>query len=93
MTEERVIHVLRAYRVQKLYRATTEAKATRYAVFTQGKQITEPRPHAEALRDWERIVAREIVANQGVTVRGRGRDLGEFDPATGLVAPVTRRFE
>jgi hypothetical protein len=42
------------YRVQKLWKASSEAKVSRYAVFTGGnetgdlRQLTEPMSHADA---------------------------------------------
>lgn len=40
MTEAQIIAVLRRYRVQRQYKASTEARAVRYAVFTGvGEQL------------------------------------------------------
>lgn len=60
--ETEVFLRLRKYRVQKHYRASSDAKATRYAVFHNGKQITDAKPFAEAHSERDTLTAKEIVA-------------------------------
>lgn len=65
MTEEQIIAVMRSYRVQRQYRASTEAGTSRYAVWhghgPDSRQISEPMSHSAAERERERLVAREIM--------------------------------
>jgi hypothetical protein len=58
--------LLRKYRVFKHYRATSAAKATRYAVFLNGGvQISEPVTHAEAKKQADILTAKEIARQLG----------------------------
>lgn len=58
---ETVCTLLRKYRVQRHYRASTDAKVSRYAVFDETGQITEPRPFAETKAEAQRLTANAIV--------------------------------
>lgn len=63
---ERIVEILGRYRVQKHYRATTEAKRPRYAVFTgtqlKGdlRQIGEPMSSLKAELHRRELTARDI---------------------------------
>lgn len=60
-TIEAILAVLRRYRVQKHYRASVEAKVTRYAVYAgKGEQLTEPKPFVDAKDEAQRMTARAI---------------------------------
>jgi hypothetical protein len=59
--ESEVALLLRKYRVQKHYRASREARATKYAVFDQSGQLTEPKRSGEARADADRLTAAAIV--------------------------------
>ena len=58
---EQVVALLRKFRVQKHYRATTESGAVRYAVFAEGAQVSDPLPYAEATAERDRMTARAIL--------------------------------
>ena len=61
--ETQVYFLLRKYRPQKHYRATTAAGAVRYAIFARGGgQITEPMTSKEANEAAAFMTAREIVS-------------------------------
>lgn len=61
-SRDQIIAILGRYRVQKHYRATTEAGATRYAVFTDAGQLTEPALSAEARAEQQRRTVDDLLA-------------------------------
>ena len=61
MNEDAIIAVLRTYKVAKHWRASSEAKTVRYAVFVDGKPVTTPAVHGEAEAARERLVAQAIL--------------------------------
>jgi hypothetical protein len=61
VAETQVYLLLRKYRVQKHYRASRAAKVTRYAVYANGEQLTEPKTFVEATADRDFLTAKAIV--------------------------------
>jgi hypothetical protein len=59
--ETEVWFILKKYRAQKHYRASSDAKVTRYAVFRNSEQVTEPKSFSEAAADRDRLIASEVV--------------------------------
>lgn len=56
--ETEVYLILQKYAVRLHYRAS--GSGARYAVFKNGVQVSQPKPHAEARADRDRLTAQEI---------------------------------
>lgn len=60
-TKDDVIAVMRRYGVAKHWRASTEAKATRYSVFVNGQALTDPTFHKEANEQRELLIVGDLI--------------------------------
>ena len=58
---EKIIEILNQYGIRNHNKGSSAAGAPRYAIWSKGQQVSEPKPRADAMKELNELIADEII--------------------------------